>query len=83
MRRLCLSDVNRGLCSSDKRIYNTRESALEALRVYKRRGSKVKRVYKCEECGRWHMTKMTAAQWEKEKQNGRESNSDSRHSGVR
>lgn len=67
MRNLCLSDVNRHLCSSNKRSYATERAAKEALRVYKRRGSKVRRVYQCEECNRWHMTKLTVDEWEKEK----------------
>jgi len=67
MRHLCLSDVNRSLCSSNKRTYKTEEAALTALKIYRKRGSKVKRVYLCEECKRWHMTKLTEAEWEKEK----------------
>jgi hypothetical protein len=55
-----------GECSSGKRIYSSRKEGLKALNLQRRAIHKYgprgglrnagKTVYRCKECGHWHMT---------------------------
>ena len=53
---MSLAEANRGLCSSDKRVYHSHADAKKAARKIWQQIKTVNKPYDCPECHRVHLT---------------------------
>ena len=53
---MSVAEANRGLCSSDKRMYKNTTDAKRAARKIWQQTKSVNRPYECHECKRIHLT---------------------------
>ena len=61
LSRLSRADVNRGLCGSRKRSYNSEADALVAGDSQFTREGKIMAAYLCRRCGHYHLTSRSSA----------------------